>query len=350
MKARRRNAAHGCGVKAARRRDAAARHAEENGMDTRSVATVFGGSGFIGRYVVRRLAQRGFTVRVAVRDTNAASFLRPAGRVGQVVPLFASLTRPDTVARVVDGADVVVNLVGILAERRAGDFDRIQGEGPGRIAQAAASAGVRQMVHVSAIGADGSSPSAYARSKAAGEAGVRAAQPGAAILRPSVVFGMEDKFFNLFGKLAILLPFMPVISGATRFQPVYVGDVADAVMAALERPDAAGRLFELGGPQVWTMRELMAWVVRTTDRRKRLVNLPMGLVRLQARVAELLPGKPLTRDQVILLQRDNVVADGMPGLRELGITPTPVDLVVPDYLARYGPGGGRRDQPGEENR
>lgn len=312
-------------------------------MATRSVAAVFGGSGFIGRYVVKRLAARGYVVRVCGRDTEKAKALMTAGRVGQVVPLYVSLSNPATVERAVEDADVVVNLVGILAERHVGDFQRVQADGAGRVARAAAAAGAIRMVQVSAIGADPSSPSAYARTKAEGEAQVRAAMPGATVLRPSVVFGAEDQFFNRFGSMAMLLPVMPVIHGETRFQPVYVADVADAVVAALEREDAQGALYELGGPRVYTFRELLEYVLRETHRRRRLVTIPPRLAELQARVGEWIPGKPLTRDQLLLLARDNVVSPGVPGLEALGITPTPLELVVPPYLDRFRPGGGKRD-------
>lgn len=311
-------------------------------MTTRGVATVFGGSGFIGRYVVKRLARQGYLVRVAVRDPEAALFLKPMGTVGQVVPLYASITDDASVANAVAGADVVVNLVGILAESRGAGFQSIQAEGAGRVARLSAAAGVGRLVHVSAIGADPASPSRYAQSKAAGEQAVRAAFPDATILRPSVVFGPEDQFFNRFAAIARLAPVMPVIAGATRFQPVYVGDVADAVIAALTRPDAVGALYELGGPQVWTMREIMAYILTLTGRDKMMVNIPMCVARLQASVMELIPGKPLTRDQLVLLQRDNVPDPGVPGLAALDIVPTPVELIVPAYLRRFQPGGGRR--------
>jgi len=313
-------------------------------MATRSVATVFGGSGFIGRYVVKRLAAAGHIVRVAGRNTEATKPLMVYGRVGQVVPLYVSLANQSAVQRAVDGADMVVNLVGILTEARTGDFQRVQAEGPALIARAAAAAAVGRMVQVSAIGADVASPSLYARTKAAGEAGVRASLPGAVILRPSLVFGAEDKFFNRFGAIAMMLPVMPVIEGNTRFQPVYVGDVADAVMAGLVRDDTAGQTYELGGPKVWTFRELLAYILHETRRNRPLVNIPPGLARLQARLGELIPGKPLTRDQLLLLSRDNVVTPGAKGLQDLGITPTPVELVVPEYLDRYRPGGGKRDE------
>ncbi len=311
---------------------------------TRSVATVFGGSGFLGRYVVQRLAAAGYVTRVAVRDPEGAMFLRPMGRVGQIVPMYASLGNEATVARAVEGAGLVVNLVGILAERRAGDFQRVQAEGPGRIARMAAAAGASRMVQVSAIGADAASASLYARTKAEGEAAVWSAMPSATVLRPSLVFGAEDKFFNRFAAMAQLLPVMPVISGATRMQPVYVGDVSDAVMAGLTRPETAGRTYELGGPKVWTFREILAFILQETRRKRPLVDVPMGLARFQAALAEKLPTRPFTRDQLLLLSRDNVVSSGAAGLPELGIVPTPVELVVPDYLDRYRPGGGKLER------
>ena len=313
-------------------------------METRCVATVFGGSGFLGRYVVKRLAATGCVTRVAVRDTEGAMFLRPMGRVGQIVPMYAALGHEATIARAVEGASLVVNLVGILAERRSGDFNRIQAEGAGRIARLAAAAGVTRMVQVSAIGADAASPSLYARTKAAGEAAVLAALPDATILRPSLVFGQEDQFFNRFAGMAQFLPFMPVIAGDTKMQPVYVGDVADAVMAGLTRTDTPGKTYELGGPRVWTFREILSYILSETRRRRPMLTIPMGVARMQAAFAELLPTKPFTRDQLLLLSRDNVVTPGMPGLSDLGVLPTPVELIVPDYLDRYRPGGGKLER------
>ena len=314
-------------------------------MATRNVATVFGGSGFIGRYVVQRLARRGYVVRVAVGHPASAGFLRVMGAVGQIVPLYASVTDEATVRRAVVGGDLVVNLVGILAERRAGSFQAIHADGAGRVARLAAAAGVFRLVHVSAIGADPAAPGKYGTSKAAGEVAVRQHFPGATILRPSVVFGPEDQFFNRFARMAMFSPVMPVFSGATRFQPVYVGDVADAVMAALADPDAAGAIYELGGPGVFSFRELLAYVLQQTRRRRKLIAIPPILARLMAMVMEWLPGKPLTRDQLLMLGRDNVAAAGMPGLPELGVTPTPVDMVVPGYLQRYRAGGGKIIRP-----
>ncbi len=311
-------------------------------MQTRSVATVFGGSGFIGRYIVKRLAAQGHIVRVAVRFTEAASFLKTMGGVGQIVPLAANVTDEAAVARAVEGAEIVVNAVGVLAEARSGDFTRIHAEGAGRVARLAQAAGATRLVHLSAIGADAGSPSRYAKSKAEGEAAVSAAFPAATILRPSVVFGAEDNFFNRFGSLAVLSPVMPVISGGTRFQPVYVGDVADAVMAALADPATEGRTYELAGPKVWTFRELLSWILEVTDRKRCMVEVPAGLARLQAAILEHLPGKLLTRDQLQMLSRDNVAGD-LPGLAALGLVATPVEQVVPAYLGRFRPGSARLD-------
>lgn len=319
-------------------------------MATRIVATVFGGSGFIGRAVVQRLARQGFVVRVAVRDPIAADALKPMGVVGQIVPLYAALSNEPTVQRAVAEAALVVNLVGILAEHAAGEFQRVHVEGAGRIARLAAAAGVARVVHVSALGADPASPSRYGTSKAAGEAAVQAAFAAATILRPAIVFGPEDRFVNRFAAMAQMLPVMPVIAGETRMQPVYVGDVADAVTAAAARADTAGVIFELGGPRIWSFREILAYILKETARRRPMVSVPMGLARLQARVAERLPGKPLTRDQLLMLQRDNVVTPGMPGLADLDIVPTPLELVVPSYIGRFRPGGRRAAMPAATKR
>jgi NADH dehydrogenase len=314
---------------------------EESAMPAR-IATVFGGSGFIGRHVVKRLAAQGFLVRVAVRDTEKALFLKPMGTVGQIVLLHAAVTDPAAVARAVEGAEVVVNLVGILTERRAGDFRRVHVEGAGNVAQAAAKAGAAHLVHLSALGVSADHPSAYARSKAEGEAAVRAAFPAAVILRPSAVFGPDDAFFNRFARMAQLLKVVPVIGARTKLQPVYVGDVADAVMAGL-RAAAAGRTFELGGPKVASMWELMDYVLGETRRARCMISMPTWYMRLWAVVLERVPGKPLTRDQLKLLGRDNVVSPGADGLAALGITPTPIEAVVPSYLRRYRPSNQRTE-------
>jgi NADH dehydrogenase len=302
----------------------------------RKVATVFGGSGFIGRYVVKRLAERGHIVRVAVRDPEAALFLKPMGAPGQIVPVGVSVTDDAGVAAVVSGAEIVVNLVGILHETRKATFKAIQGEAPGRIGRAAAAAGARAVVQLSAIGADAASPSAYARTKAEGEHAVREAFPKATVLRPSIVFGPEDGFFNRFAALAQFVPALPLYGGGeTKFQPVYVGDVADAVIAALDRADAAGRTYELGGPRVYSFRDLLQYILTVTGRRRLLLPLPWSVGRMQARVFELLPNPPLTRDQLLLLQRDNVVAPGALTLADLGIMPKAVEAIVPGYLGRF---------------
>nr|WP_294512650.1 complex I NDUFA9 subunit family protein [uncultured Rhodopila sp.] len=311
-------------------------------MATRRVAAVFGGSGFVGRYVVKRLAQQGYIVRVAVRDPEAALFLKPMGAVGQIVPLFASVTNEGTVRRATEGADVVVNAVGILSESGSATFQAIHTEGAARIARIAAAGGVGRFVQISAIGADSSSPSAYGASKGAAEQSVLSAFPSAAILRPSLVFGLEDKFFNRFAEIARLSPVMPVICGETRMQPVYVCDIADGVMAALASQAASGKTYELGGPRVWMFGEILAYILKQTKRNRRLVDVPIGLARFQAAIMQHMPGKPLTPDQLLMLQRDNVTADGALGLADLGITPTPVELIVPAYLSRFQPGGGKR--------
>lgn len=302
--------------------------------------TVFGGSGFIGRYVVKRLAAEGWVVRVAVRNPAAATFLKTMGNVGQVVPMKADLTDSDAVLQAaIAGADAVVNLVGILYERGRSTFRAIQAEGPARLARIAASAGASQFVQISAIGADAHAESAYARSKAAGEAGVRAAFPGAVVLRPSIVFGPEDGFFNRFACMARYFPALPIIGGATRFQPVYVGDVAEAVIRVLHDPAAHGKTFELGGPRTYTFRALMELMLTVVGRKRVIVDLPFWAANLQATVLEWLPIPPLTRDQVKLLKRDNTVAANALGFAALGITPTAVEPIIPTYLDIYRKGG-----------
>ncbi|BBK45010.1 3-beta-hydroxy-Delta(5)-steroid dehydrogenase [Allostella vacuolata] len=298
-------------------------------------ATVFGASGFIGRYVVRRLAADGVQVVAAVRHPDAALFLKPMGNVGQVTPVRAPVTDEAAVAAAVAGSDVVVNLVGILYEHGRQSFDAVHRGGAERIARLAKAAGVRRFVHVSAIGADPASPSDYGRTKGQAEEAVRAAFPEATILRPSIVFGPEDDFFNRFAAMAKLLPALPLIGGGqTKFQPVYVGDVAEAVAHALADPATAGRTYELGGPTVYSFADLMRLMLRQIGRRRCLVPVPFGLARAKAWFLEKLPVPPLTRDQVRMLERDNVVGDG-PGLEELGVQPTSAEVVLPTYLDRY---------------
>lgn len=301
---------------------------------TGKLVTVFGGSGFIGRHLVRRLAAQGHTIRVAARSPDEALFLKVMGRVGQIVPVAANVTDEASVARALAGSDWVVNLVGILAEgsgNRA--FERVHAQGPANIAKAAAADGVARLVHVSAIGASEASPAKYGRSKANGEAAVRAAFPGATILRPSVIFGPEDGLFNKFATMAKFSPVLPVID--TSFQPVYVGDVADAIVAALMRDDAMGGTYELGGPDVITGKQMMEQVLKHTHRKRCLVAAPFWLMAIQGLILQLLPGKMLTADQVLMLHAANVVGAGAKGLKDLGIQPTPMDAILPTYLDRY---------------
>jgi uncharacterized protein YbjT (DUF2867 family) len=299
-------------------------------------ATVFGASGFIGRYVVKRLAARGTVIAAVSRHAGAAGYLRPMGDVGQIATIDAGLDDEAVLAAAIAGAEAVVSSVGILFERGRQRFDRIHHRGAARMALLAKAAGAKRFVHISAIGADPAAASLYARSKGAGEAAVRQGFPEATILRPSVVFGPEDDFFNRFAAMARSLPALPLIGGGhTRFQPVYVGDVADAVMAALDRHDAVGRTYELGGPKVYSFRQLMELMLAEVHRRRWLVTLPFGLASLEAAFLERLPSPPLTRDQVRLLQRDNVVSSDLPGLAELGVAPTAVELILPTYLDRF---------------
>ena len=314
-------------------------------MRNRRVVVV-GGSGFIGRYVVKRLAERGAVVVAVSRHASEALFLKPFGDVGQVALIDAGIADEARLAAALSGAEAVVSSVGILYERGRQRFDLVHHQGPGRLARLAAAAGAKHFVHVSAIGADPAAPAAYARSKAAGEAAVKAAFPAATILRPSLVFGPEDDFFNRFGAMACLLPALPLIGGGTtRFQPVYVGDVADAAVAALERADAQGKTYELGGPKAYSFRELMELLLAEIGRKRALINLPYGLASFEARFLECLPVPPLTRDQVKLLQRDTVVSPGALGLADLGIAPTALELVLPTYLDRFRRGSRAAHKP-----
>ncbi|HKS61438.1 MAG TPA: complex I NDUFA9 subunit family protein, partial [Xanthobacteraceae bacterium] len=278
-----------------------------------TLVTVFGGSGFLGRHVTRALARQGYRIRPAVRRPDLAGHLQPLGRVGQIHAVQANLRYPESVEAAVRGADAVVNLVGILFERGKQTFDAVQAEGAATVARAAAAAGAR-MVHVSALGADADSPALYGRSKAAGEAAVLAAVPDATILRPSILFGPEDDFFNRFAALARMAPALPLIGGGmTKFQPVFVGDVAQAVMRAVGGWAKGGAVYELGGPEVKTFRELMDYVLAVTERKRLLVPLPFGLARLQAMLLQFMPKPLLTPDQVELLRADNIVSAAAQG-------------------------------------
>ncbi len=304
------------------------------------VVTVFGGSGFIGRHLIGRLARQGWIVRVAVRRPSRAGFLKPMGDVGQITPIRAPIQDQIAVESAVAGADAVINLVGILYERRHQTFAAVHDRGAQTVAAASAAAGVGRLVQVSALGADPHSTADYARSKGAGEAAVRTACPDAVILRPSVVFGPEDGFFNRFAEMARISPVLPLIGGGgTRFQPVYVGDVADAIAKSVTDPACVGRTYELGGPHIYTFKELMELLLRQIHRRRLLVPWPFALAELQAIFFELLPVPPLTRAQVRMLRHDNVVAEGALTLADLGIAPTAAEVILPTYLDRYRPSG-----------
>lgn len=304
------------------------------------LVTVFGGSGFIGRYVVGALAKRGYRVRVAVRRPELAGYLRPLGGVGQVQPMLANVRDRASVERAVKGSVGVVNLVGILAESGKQRFDTVQAQGAALIAAASAEAGIERFAHVSAIGADPESASAYARSKAEGERAVRQSVPHAAIFRPSIVFGAEDQFFNRFAAIARMSPFLPLIGGGhTRFQPVYVTDVAEAVARAIEDGAAKGQVFELGGPEIRTFRELMSLMLAVIGRRRIFVDIPFGAADALASVLGAVPGRPLTRDQVEQLRHDNVVSEAAARdgrtLEGLGIDADGMEAILPTYLQRF---------------
>ncbi|WP_447756503.1 complex I NDUFA9 subunit family protein [Sphingopyxis fribergensis] len=291
--------------------------------------TVLGGGGFLGRYVVQRLLARGARVRIAQREPRAATFLKPLGGLGQTQFVAVDVRDPASVARAVQGSDAAINLVGAF-----GDMQAVQADGAGHVAVAAKAAGVGALVHVSAIGADRESASAYGRSKGEGEAAVRAAFADAAILRPSILFGREDQFINRFAAMMRMMPVVPVIASNAKFQPAYVGDVADAVVAALGS-DAAGKTFELGGPQVLTMGELLRWIADKTGRSPLFVDVPDVVASALATGFGWAPGAPITKDQWLMLQHDNVVAGGAAGLAQLGIAPTSLASVADGWLVQY---------------
>ena len=310
------------------------------------LVTIFGGSGFVGRYIARRMAKEGWRVRVAVRRPNEALFVRPYGVVGQVEPVACNIRDDASVRAVMHGADAVVNCVGILNRSGKNTFDAVQAEGAGRIARIAASEGVANLVHLSAIGADARSDSDYARTKADGEAAVLAAFPNAVILRPSIIFGTEDQFFNRFAGMTRMGPVLPVVGAGTKVQPVYVDDVAQAaVKGALG--EAAPGVYEIGGPEVDTFRGLMGRMLKVIQRRRAVLNVPFFLANImgfafdavQAVTLGLIENKMITRDQVRNLRRDNVVSPDARGLADLGITPTAMEAVLPEYLWRYRPSG-----------
>ena len=294
------------------------------------LVTLIGGGGFLGRYAAQELLAAGARVRIAQRDPREALFLKPLGGLGQTQFVAVDVRKPDTVARAVQGADAVVNLVGVLK----GNFDAVHVEGARTIARAAAAAGVPALVHISAIGADPESPSAYGRSKGAGELAVRDAFPAATILRPSLLFGREDQFVNRFAAMIAVAPVVPVLRAHTKFQPVYVADVAQAVVAALGSERARGKTFELGGPDVLSMGDLIRWIAGAIGREPTIVEIPDMIGGLIA-MGGFLPGAPITLDQWRMLQKDNVAAGGTEGLAAFGIAPTPLDAIAPGWLVRY---------------
>jgi NADH dehydrogenase len=308
--------------------------------NTDTLVTVFGGSGFLGRHVVRALAKRDYRIRVGVRRPELAGYLQPLGRVGQIHTVQANLRHPASVQAAMRDSHVAINLVGILSQGGAQTFDAVMAKGAETVAQAAAAAGA-QLVHVSAIGADAKSLSAYGRAKAAGETAVFAAVPSATVLRPSVMFGPEDEFANRFAALARMSPVLPLIGGGeTKLQPAYVGDVATAVADAVDEKTKAGAVYELGGPEVLSMREIMQLILRVIERERPLVSLPFGLASFQAMFLQFAPGAlKLTPDQVELLKVDNVVSEAAKAagltLEGLGITPDSMEAVVPQYLWRF---------------
>ena len=313
-------------------------------LDNRALVTIYGGSGFLGRHLVRAIARTGARMRVAVRRPELAGHLQPLGGVGQIVPVQANVRYPDSLVAAAEDADAVVNLVGILFSAGKQTFKSVQDEGAGNVAKVAKAAGAKAFVHVSAIGADAESPSIYARTKAAGEAAVKDVLPDARIVRPSVVFGPEDEFFNRFAALARISPVLPLIGGGhTKFQPVFVGDVAQTIVAAIEGRADAKAPYELGGPEILTMREVMERVLTYTMRSRPLVPLPFWLAKLQGFFLQWLPKPPLTVDQVRLLETDNVVSEAAVKtkhtLQGLGIEPVAIASVVQDYLEQFRPRG-----------
>ena len=308
------------------------------------LVTVFGGSGFVGSQVVRQLAKAGHRVRVAVRQPHLAYKMRMLGDVGQIEVVQANVRNVDSVSRALEGAEACVNLVGLLHESGRQRFQAVHVMGARTIAERAKAAGVTRFVQISAIGADAGSAADYARTKAEGEAAVRSVFPGAVIVRPSVVFGPEDAFFNRFAEMATISPALPLVGGDTRFQPVFVGDVAAMIAWAASNPAAEGLTYELGGPGIYTMREILQLILTETGRDRILLALPWPVASLLGKVgdimARVLPiAPPITSDQVEMLKFDNVADKSLPGLAEAGIVPTSVEAIVPSYLYRYRKGG-----------
>jgi len=331
---------------------------------SRRVITVFGGSGFIGRHVIQRLAKQGAQIRVATRDTQAANFLKPLGEIGQISPVPVNISDSASIARALNGADQAINLIGILSPWGSSTFEKIHVDTARAIAQAATQVGVKELIHVSALGASAQSASTYARSKAAGEEAVREAFEGAVIVRPSAIFGQEDGFFNMFASLARFSPIMPVFgcplipkfkffasdapldidfygNGGTRLQPVFVADVADAIVKILETGASTGKTYELGGPKVYSFKAMMEMVLKECGRPRILIPYPFALAKILAWFLEFLPKPLLTCDQVTLLKSDNVVSGDLPGFDDLGIKPAAAEAMLPTYLRQYRPAAKR---------
>lgn len=301
-----------------------------------ALVTVIGGTGFLGRYVVQELVNKGYRVQVIARHASRARHLIPLAAKGPVTLRDGDVTRPKTIHGALEGSHAVINLVGILYEKKRQRFSTLHAQCPERLAQMAKEAGITRFIHISAIGSDKASRSAYARTKATGEKAVRSILPNAVIIRPSILFGAEDNFFNQFAHMATLSPFLPLIGGGkTRFQPVYVQDVAYAVVKTVDTPSSSGKTYELGGPRTYSFRELLKYMMQVTGQKRTLVRIPWFPARIIGFFAEWLPTPPLTRDQVTLLKYDNTVNPELDGLRALGIQPTPLELVVPEYLAHY---------------
>lgn len=303
------------------------------------IVTIFGGTGFVGRYIVAQIAKTGARIRVITRHPEAAYFLRPNGVVGQIVPEFCDYKDQKNIAHAIRGSSIVINCLGILFEKNKGDFERIHTHIPQMIAQSCAQQDNTRFIHISALGVD-RAQSLYAKTKFAGEQEILKACPQATLLRPSVVFGSEDKFFNMFAKLALFAPALPLIGGGkTLFQPVYVADIADAVMACIAQPSTCATIYELGGPDIVSFRDIYQKLFEFTGRKRMLVSLPWGVANIQAHILNLLPTPLLTPDQVISLKTDNIVQENAKTFANLGITPRSMDSILPTYLTRYRPGG-----------
>lgn len=304
-------------------------------MNRGKIVTVVGGTGFLGGYVVRLLANRGYQIRVIARDADVDLRVKTAGDVGQIKLISGDISKPESLQGKLTNSFAVINLAGILYQTSRQKFDTVQGKGPGTLARFAKQAGAKHFIHVSALGADSASPSKYARSKAAGEKEVRAAFPESVLFRPSIIFGTEDNFFNKFATMASLSPFLPLIGGKTKFQPVYVQDVAHAIVTSLEDENTPGKTYELGGPAIYSFRKLLEFICQTIGRKPVFISIPFPVASLIGFFAGFLPNPPLTADQVALLKSNNVVTNDTNTLISLGITPQSVENIVPLYLARF---------------